>query len=99
MLFGITSCSQVSDITSFRIRSERVNGIIKNEFIPKKIYQHYREAKKSKARIIDLYNEKRPLANLDYLTRAQAQNQEGTLKKRWKTYSNRKTNQLVVEII
>ena len=40
--------------------AERVNGIIKSEFFPKRIYQNHREAKKSLANIIRTYNEKKP---------------------------------------
>jgi len=66
--------------------AERVNGIIKNEFFPKKVYQNHEEAKKMIAVIIGHYNEIRPHASLDYLTPDQAHQREGELKKRWKTY-------------
>jgi len=66
--------------------AERVNGIIKNEFFPKKVYQNHKEAKKMIAVIIRHYNETRPHASLDYLTPNQAHETEGELKKRWKTY-------------
>ena len=66
--------------------AERVNGIIKNEFFPKKVYQNHKEAKKCIAIIIASYNEKRPHASLDYFTPDQAHDMEGELKKRWKTY-------------
>jgi len=78
--------------------AERVNGIIKSEFFPKKIYQNHKEAKKSIAKIIETYNEKRPHASLDYLTPEQAHSQEGALKKRWKNYSKSKTNELLAEV-
>lgn len=66
--------------------AERVNGIIKNEFFPKKVYQNHKEAKKSIAVTIRHYNEKRPHASLDYFTPDQAHAMEGELKKRWKGY-------------
>jgi putative transposase len=66
--------------------AERVNGIIKNEFFPKKIYQNHKEAKKNITVIIRHYNEKRPHASLDYFTPDRAHEMEGELKKRWKTY-------------
>jgi len=78
--------------------AERVNGIIKNEFFPKKIYQNHREAKKSISKIIEIYNEKRPHASLDYLTPSQAHDQEGVLKNRWKHYTKSKTNELLAEV-
>jgi putative transposase len=70
--------------------AERVNGIIKNEFFPKKVYQNHKEAKKMIAVIIRHYNEIRPHSSLDYLTPNQAHESEGELKKRWKTYRRAK---------
>jgi len=66
--------------------AERVNGIIKNEFFPKRTYQNHKEAKKSIEVIIASYNDKRPHASLDYFTPSQAHEMEGDLKKRWKNY-------------
>ncbi|MES1223642.1 MAG: IS3 family transposase, partial [Bacteroidota bacterium] len=40
--------------------AERVNGIIKNDFYPRQVYQNYKEAKKAISKIIHIYNEKRP---------------------------------------
>jgi transposase InsO family protein len=71
--------------------AERVNGIIKSEFFPKRIYQNHKEAKKALSKIIYTYNEVRPHASLDYLTPSQAESENGHLKKRWKRYS--KTNE------
>lgn len=48
--------------------AERVNGITKNEFFPKKIYQNHKEAKKTIDRIILTYNAKRPHSSIDFLT-------------------------------
>jgi len=67
--------------------AERVNGIIKNEFFPKKVYQNYKEAKKTIARIILTYNQRRPHSSIDFLTPEQAHIKEGIIKKRWKHYS------------
>ncbi len=67
--------------------AERVNGIIKNEFFPKKVYQNHKEAKKTISKIILTYNEKRPHSSIDFLTPEQAHSQEGFMKKRWKQYS------------
>lgn len=64
--------------------AERVNGTIKNDFFPKKVYQNHKEAKKAVSKIICTYNERRPHASIDYLTPAQAHLQKGKLKKRWK---------------
>ena len=66
--------------------AERVNGTIKNDFFPKRIYENHLEAKKAIAKIIDIYNQMRPHASLDYLTPDQAHAQDGPIKKRWKHY-------------
>ncbi|GAC1389454.1 MAG: IS3 family transposase [Ginsengibacter sp.] len=70
--------------------AERVNGTIKNDFFPKKIYQNHKEAKKAIARIIEVYNQKRPHSSIDFLTPEQAHLNDGTIKKRWKHYSKYK---------
>lgn len=70
--------------------AERVNGIIKNEFFPKRVYQNHKEAKKALERIILSYNEKRPHSSLDFLTPEQAHSKEGMIKKRWKYYRKQK---------
>ena len=70
--------------------AERVNGIIKNEFFPKKVYQNHKEAKKSITKTVLTYNERRPHSSIDFLTPAQAHNQEGILLKRWKQYPKQK---------
>ena len=66
--------------------AERVNGIIKNEFYPKRVYQNHKEASKALSRIIDIYNSKRPHSSINYLTTAQAHKEMGILKKQWKQY-------------
>jgi len=70
--------------------AERVNGIIKNEFYPKKVYQNHKEAKKLITKTILTYNERRPHSSIDFLTPEQAHNQEGLLIKRWKQYPKQK---------
>jgi len=80
--------------------AERVNGILKNEFYPKKIYQNHKEAKKAISQIIKTYNENRPHASLDYLTPNQAHKKKGELKKRWKSYpKSPKRKEVAKEII
>jgi transposase InsO family protein len=72
--------------------AERVNGIIKNEFYPKRVYQNHKEAAKAITKIIDTYNNKRPHASIDYLTPDQAHTHEGLLMKRWKQYQKKRKN-------
>jgi putative transposase len=66
--------------------AERINGTVKNEFPSDKVYQNHPEAGKAITKTIQVYNEKRPHASVDYLTPEQAHEKEGPLKKRWKTY-------------
>lgn len=77
--------------------AERVNGTIKNDFFPKKVYQNHKEAQKAVSKIIHTYNERRPHASIDYLTPAQAHLKEGIIKKRWKHIA--KTRQLKEVVI
>jgi transposase InsO family protein len=66
--------------------AERVNGIIKNEFYSKKIYQNYKEAKKQIEKNVLNYNSIRPHSSIDFLTPDTAHLSSGDLKKRWKKY-------------
>ncbi len=66
--------------------AERVNGTIKNDFFPKRVYQNHKEALKAISRIIHVYNQMRPHASVDYLTPGEAHVREGQIKKRWKHY-------------
>lgn len=60
-----------------------MNGIIKNEFFPKRIYQNHKEAKKAIERIVLTYNNSRPHSSLDYMTPNKAHDTIGVLKKRY----------------
>lgn len=80
--------------------AERVNGIIKNEFFPKKVYQNHKEAVKAIAKIVQAYNRIRPHASVDYLTPDQAHELDGILKKRWTQYRRQpKANPEVLEAV
>ena len=67
--------------------AERLNGTVKNDFFPEKVYQNHKEAKTAISKIIQTYNQKRPHGSVDYLTPDQAHTKQGPLKKRWKQYS------------
>ena len=66
--------------------AERMNGIIKNEFFPKRVYQNHKEADKAIDKIVQTYNNSRPHLSLDYMTPDQAHHYKGVIKKRWKQY-------------
>lgn len=67
--------------------AERVNGIVKNEFFPKRVYQNHKEAVKAISKIVEMYNGKRPHASLDYFTPEQAHLLSGEIRKRWRSYA------------
>lgn len=76
--------------------AERVNGTIKNEFFPKRIYQNYKDVKKAIKQIVEVYNKRRPHSSLNFLTPELAHEENGIIKKRWKTYpqKNKKIEEL-----
>ena len=77
--------------------AERVNGIIKNEFFPKRVYQNHKEAEKALSKIINIYNSKRPHSSVNYFTPDQAHHQMGILKKQWKRYNRFKKPEPIKE--
>ena len=66
--------------------AERVNGTIKNDSFPKRIYKNHEEAEKALCSKIKLYNGIRPHDSLDYMTPAIAHDKSGPIHKKWKTY-------------
>lgn len=66
--------------------AERMNGIIKNEFFPKRVYQNHKEAHEAMCKIVHTYNSSRPHSSLDFMTPDQAHDNKGIIKKRWKQY-------------
>lgn len=70
--------------------AERVNGTIKNDFFPKRIYKNHEEAEKALGSKIKIYNDMRPHDSLDYMTPALAHEKSGPIPKKWKTYKKQK---------
>jgi len=66
--------------------AERVNGILKDEWLNQMKLESLEQAIKALKRIIAIYNSCRPHASLDMKTPEYAHNQSGEFKKRWKTY-------------
>jgi putative transposase len=64
--------------------AERINGILKGEFLLAQTFGSYTEAVEAVDGAIDKYNHLRPHASCDYLTPAAAHEQSGILRKRWK---------------
>ena len=65
--------------------AERVNGILKQEYLTK-IYPDVKTARNAVNTNIPIYNGSRPHASLDMLTPEQAHLKTGYIKKRWKNY-------------
>ncbi len=64
-------------------QAERINGILKTEFLLDQIFEDFQVAKTKVATAVQVYNEKRPHASCNYLTPHQAHQQQGELQKRW----------------
>ncbi len=66
--------------------AERVNGIIKMEWLHRETLRDLEDARLRISEIVNIYNEKRPHLSIDYLTPNEAHVIEGEIKKRWKNY-------------
>ncbi|KAA8473422.1 transposase InsO family protein [Arcticibacter tournemirensis] len=85
--FGVAISMTQSGSPYDNALAERVNGILKNEFFPKRIYQNHKDAQKHVSRIIAIYNESRPHGSIDYLSPAKVhESLSGPIRKRWKQY-------------
>lgn len=82
------SMTQNSDPSENAI-AERVNGILKQEFLDNS-YPTFALAKQAIKEAVDIYNNERLHSSLDMLTPAQAQLRTGELKKHWKNYYKKK---------
>jgi putative transposase len=69
--------------------AERVNGILKTEFGLGDKFDSFQQAYAKVAHIIDVYNNLRPHASINYLTPMQAHLQQGQIPKRWKPKKQR----------
>ena len=66
--------------------AERVNGILKVEWLYDQKFKAFEQAKKYIARIINVYNSLRPHSSIDMLTPDKAHRRTGKLKRKWKNY-------------
>ena len=77
--------------------AERVNGIIKNEYLGHQSVYSLAQARSVLEQAVFLYNYKRPHLSCDMLVPEQAHQGEGKLKRRWKNYYyKRELEKLVV---
>jgi len=65
--------------------AERVNGILKGEFLLDGTFASFGEAQLKVAQAVEKYNHIRPHASCDNLTPVMAHENNGFLRKRWKT--------------
>lgn len=65
--------------------AERVNGILKTEFLLDKTFTSFSEAEQEVQVAVEKYNHIRPHDSCDKLTPVQAHDQNGFLRKRWKS--------------
>lgn len=72
--------------------AERVNGILKDEWLNQMKLETRSEARSQLEQIIKIYNEVRPHSSLDMKTPKAAHGMEGKLKIRWKNYYKRKND-------
>lgn len=72
--------------------AERVNGILKTEFMLNRIFCSTQQAQEIIAEVVRIYNESRPHMSCNYLTPAQAHLQTGVLERKWKNYYNKQSD-------
>ena len=66
--------------------AERVNGILKTEWLYEMKLKNYVEAKDAIQSIVDIYNNERPHSSIEMLTPDEAHQINGQLKRLWKSY-------------
>lgn len=72
--------------------AERVNGILKEEWLNRELITTLSQARDVVERVIDIYNNQRPHSSVEMLTPAEAHLRNGPLKRKWKTiYKQRRT--------
>ena len=77
--------------------AERVNGILKDEWLNDLAFKTIEEARVQIGKVVKVYNQSRPHSSLDMQTPDSVQTQSGALKKHWKNYYKTKSNDSFVE--
>lgn len=77
--------------------AERINGILKDEWLNMMLLMSLEDAKKQLKRIIMIYNCHRPHASLDMRTPREAAECTGEFRKHWKTYYKERKISFLVE--
>lgn len=69
--------------------AERVNGILKTEFLNYHTFEHIEQVRSVVSEAIEFYNTQRPHRSLDMLTPREAAQKTGEIKKRWICYKDK----------
>ena len=77
--------------------AERVNGILKTEWLYDMNLNGYEEAKTCVKEVISIYNSERPHSSIEMLTPNQAHERTGKLKRLWKSYRKDYKNECIPE--
>ena len=77
--------------------AERVNGILKGELL-EEVFPNFETAQRDIAIACSTYNHLRPHGSIDNLKPAEAHQQSGELKKRWKNYWQIKKEREVIMV-
>jgi len=73
--------------------AERVNGILKDEWLNQMKLKSIEDASRQLQEIIRIYNDQRPHLSLDMMTPQYAHGQDSVLKKQWKNYYYNKSKE------
>lgn len=73
--------------------AERVNGILKKEFLNRYEFETIQEVRDAVEAAVDFYNNKRPHRSLDMMTPEQASQKIGIIRKRWISYKDKYINE------
>ena len=79
--------------------AERVNGILKTEWLYDDHFIGFADAHRRVAEVINLYNNKRPHLSLNYKTPAEAHLETGEQKRVWKNYYKGNNPEEVAKVI
>jgi putative transposase len=74
--------------------AERVNGILKTEWLYDMELKNFKEANAVIKDIIEIYNNERPHASIEMLTPTEAHMREGKLNRLWKSYYRKRQEEL-----
>jgi transposase InsO family protein len=78
--------------------AERINGILKQEWLNEMKFKTKQEVSKQVGLIIDIYNTERPHSSIEMLTPAQAHTMQGKLQRLWKNYYKPKEKEEEIEV-